>query len=61
MRQRKRPQADIEIFENLGFGVDVMDVKVPRTRTLLDSLKYGYWGDRGYFMVKGIKTYGIRS
>jgi len=55
MRQRKRPQADIELLENLGFGVDVMDVKVPRTRTLLSSLKYGSWGDRGYFVVKGIK------
>jgi len=35
--------------------LDVLDAKVPRTRTLLDSLKYGYWGDRGYFLVNGIK------
>ncbi len=45
----------MEILENLGFSVDVMDVNVPRTMTFMSSLKYGYWGDRGYFMVKGIK------
>ena len=55
MRHRKRPQADIEILENLGFSVDVMDVTIPRTQSFLGSLKYGHWGDRGYFMVKGIK------
>ena len=56
MRQRKRPEADVEVLENLGFGVDVMDVKVPRTRTVISSLKYGSWGDRGYFLVTGIKS-----
>jgi len=56
MRQRKRPDADVKLLENLGFGVNVMDVKVPRTKTLLSSLKYGSWDDRGYFLVKGIKT-----
>ena len=55
MRQRKRPEVDVKILENLGFSVTVADVKVPRTQTLLDSLKYGSWGDRGYFLVKGIK------
>ena len=55
MRHRKRPQTDIEILENLGFSVDVMDVTIPRTQSFLGSLKYGHWGDRGYFMVKGIK------
>lgn len=55
MRQRKRPEADVKILENLGFGVTVADVDVPRTRTLLGSLKYGSWGDSGYFLVKGIK------
>lgn len=55
MRHRKRPQADIEILKNLGFSVDVMDVTIPRTQSFLSSLKYGHWGDRGYFMVKGIK------
>ena len=55
MRHRKRPQADMEILENLGFSVDVMDVTIPRTQSFLSSLKYGHWGDRGYFMVKGIK------
>ena len=55
MRQRKRPEADVEILENLGFGVTVADVNVPRTRTVISSLKYGSWGDSGYFLVKGIK------
>jgi len=55
MRQRKRPEADVEILENLGFGVDVMDVKVPRTKTVISSLKYGSWGDSGYFQVTGVK------
>lgn len=56
MKQRKRPEADVKLLENLGFGVDVMDVAVPRNKTLLSSLKYGSWDDRGYFLVKGIKT-----
>ena len=55
MMQRKRPEADVEILENLGFGVTVADVNVPRTRTVISSLKYGSWGDSGYFLVKGIK------
>lgn len=55
MRHRKRPEADIEILENHGFNVDVTDVRIPRTQTFLSSLKYGSWGDRGYFMAKGIK------
>ena len=56
MRQRKRPEADMKILEDLGLVVDVMDVKIPRTKTVLSSLKYGSWDDRGYFLVKGIKT-----
>ena len=60
MRHKKRPQADIEIIENLGFHVDVMDVTIHRsttfrTQTFLGRLKYGHWGGRGYFLVKGIK------
>ncbi|MHC1572714.1 MAG: class I SAM-dependent methyltransferase [Methanosarcinales archaeon] len=55
LRQRKRPEADIEIFKDHGFGVDVGNVKIPRNQTLLGYLKYGHWGDRGYFIVKGIK------
>ncbi|CAD7767207.1 MAG: hypothetical protein DNFNHJIP_00614 [Candidatus Argoarchaeum ethanivorans] len=59
MRHRKRPGVDIEILKNHGFNVElVMDVNVPRTMTFMSSLKYGYWGDRGHFMVKGIKPTG---
>jgi len=56
MRQRKRPEADVKILKDLGFGVEVMNVNVPRTETLLSSLKYGSRSDRGYFLVKGIKA-----
>ena len=56
MRQRRRPEADVKILKDLGFGVEVTDVKVPRTETLLSSLKYGSRSDRGYFLVKGIKA-----
>ena len=55
MRHRKRPEADIKILKNHGFGVDVTDVRIPRTQSFISSLKYGHFGDRGYFMVKGIK------
>ena len=60
MRHRKRPQADIEILENLGFHVDVMDAAIPRsmtyrTQTFLGRMKYGHFGGRGYFLVKGVK------
>lgn len=56
MRQRRRPEADVKILKDLGFGVEVMNVNVPRTETLLSSLKYGSSRDRGYFLVKGIKA-----
>ena len=59
MRQRKRPEADVQLLENLGFDVDVMDVAIPKTRTLLSLLKYGSCDDQGYFLVKGIKTTAI--
>jgi len=55
MRQKKRPEADIEILKKHGFIVDVMDVRIPRTQTLLGYLKYGNRDSRGYFLVKGIK------
>lgn len=55
MRQRTRPEADVKILKDLGFSVDVMDIKIPRTETFLSSLKYGFRSDRGYFLVKGIK------
>ncbi len=56
MRQRKRPEADVKILKDLGLGVEVMDAKVPRSGSLLSSLKYGSRSDRGYFLVKGIKA-----
>lgn len=58
MRYKKRPEADIEILEKLGFSVNVMDVPIPifpRTKTILGFLKYGHWSGRGSFLVKGIK------
>ncbi|CAD7767200.1 MAG: hypothetical protein DNFNHJIP_00607 [Candidatus Argoarchaeum ethanivorans] len=58
MRYKERPQADIGILEDLGFSVDVMDVPIPvfpRTRSLIGVLKYGCWGGRGSFLIKGIK------
>ena len=54
MRHRKRPHADIELFENLGFNADVRDVAVPRTRTFLEYMKYGHWSKQ--FLVKGVKV-----
>ena len=58
MRYKKRPEADIEILENLGFSVDVMDVPIPvfpRTKTFIGFIKYGFWSGRGSFLVKGTK------
>lgn len=54
-KDKKRPEADVEILENLGFSVDVMDVPIPifpRTRTFMGFLKYGHWGGRGSFLVR---------
>ena len=39
---------------SVGYG----GPKVLRTRPLPDSLKYGHFGDRRYFIVKGIKHTG---
>ena len=58
IKYKKRPQADIEILENLGFSVDVMEVPIPvfpRTQTFIGFIKYGFWSGRGSFLVKGTK------
>jgi len=60
MRQKKRPEADIEILKNHGFRVEVMDVRIPKTprpQTFLEYLKYGHRSDRRSFMLKGIKEW----
>jgi ubiquinone/menaquinone biosynthesis C-methylase UbiE len=57
MRQRERPEADIAILKDMGFEeIEVMDVKIPRTRTFLEFLKYGHWA--GEFLVEGVKVVG---
>lgn len=63
MGQKKRPEADIELLEDLGFRVDKMDVKIPmtaRTKTVLGYLKYGRRDDRRNFMLRGAKT-GVKE
>jgi len=53
MRRKKRPDADVALLRKLGFEeVEVMQVKIPRTRTFLELLKYGHWADE--FWVKGV-------
>lgn len=50
----KRPDADIEILENVGFSdVRVMNGINRRTQTYFDHLKNGCWGDA--FLVTGVK------
>ena len=52
IKYKKRPEADIEIMENLGFNVNVMDVPIPvfpSTKTFLGFIKYGSWSGRGSF------------
>ena len=51
---KKRPDADIEILENLGFSdIHIMDAINHRTQTYFDHLKNGYYGDT--FLLTGIK------
>jgi len=50
----KRPDADIEILENVGFSdVRVMNGINRRTQTYFEYLKHGCWGD--VFLVSGVK------
>ena len=54
MRQKERPQADIDLLSSAGFrDIGVVNETVARTYSFLDHLKYGYWG--GHFLIKGIK------
>ena len=42
IKYKKRPEADIEILDNLGFSVDVIDEPIPRfprTKTFLGFIK----------------------
>ena len=51
---KKRPDADIEILENLSFSdIHIRDAINHRTQTYFDHLKNGYYGDT--FLVTGIK------
>ena len=56
MRQRKRPDADIDLLEGVGFEVGVTDVELPRKYSILNYMKYGYSQHSKYqFVVKGGK------
>ncbi|CAD7767201.1 MAG: Ubiquinone/menaquinone biosynthesis C-methyltransferase UbiE [Candidatus Argoarchaeum ethanivorans] len=51
---KKRPDTDIEILENLGFkDIIVREGINRRTYPFLENLKRGYWGDT--FLVSGVK------
>lgn len=54
MRQKKRPEADIEMLSGLGFRVDVMKIDIPRWETFLGYLKYGYSRDER-FLIRAVK------
>lgn len=62
MRSRKRPAADIEMLEGLGFTTEVIKVDLPRKYTLLSYMKYGYSRHSKYqFVVKGVKASGLQD
>lgn len=54
MRQKKRPEADVQMLKGLGFQVDVMNIDIPRWDTFLGYLKYGYFRDEK-FLIKAVK------
>lgn len=43
MKNRKRPDADIKIFNSLDMNVDAKNFKDPRAYGVLDNIKYGYY------------------
>jgi ubiquinone/menaquinone biosynthesis C-methylase UbiE len=51
MRQRKRPEADLEMLKKLGFEATVMTLNIKRWHTLLDYLKYGFM-DKERFLIR---------
>ncbi|MCL0096289.1 methyltransferase domain-containing protein [Thermodesulfovibrionales bacterium] len=54
MISKKRPEADVEMLERLGFtGVEIKTVPIPIAQTFIRQLKYGYQG--GQFLVKGVR------
>ncbi len=57
MRQRKRPDADIELLKGVGFETSVTEVELPRKYSVLDYMKYGHsQHSKHQFVVKGIKV-----
>jgi hypothetical protein len=50
MKQRKRPQADIEILEHSGFVDIVSKMAISITRTFIERLKCGYWGNDTFLL-----------
>lgn len=54
MRQRKRPEADLEILRGLGFQVEVTKVDIPRWETFMGYLKYGYYSGEK-FLLEAVK------
>ncbi len=55
MLSRKRPEADVELLERVGFvKVEAQAVDIPIAQTFIGQLKYGYQG--GQFLVKGVKV-----
>ena len=53
MKNRKRPQADIKIFNSLGMKVNAKNFKDPRAYSFLDNIKYGYYQR---FVLTAVKT-----
>ncbi len=57
MKQKKRPEADIQLLESVGFKADITEVELPRHYSVLDYMKYGYSQHSKYqFVVSGIKV-----
>lgn len=57
MRQRKRPEADIDLLEELGFEAGVTEIELPRKYSILNYMKYGHNQHSKYqFVVKGVKV-----
>lgn len=57
MRQRKRPDADIELLKGVGFETSVTEVELPRKYSVLNYMKYGHsQHSKHQFVVKGIKV-----
>lgn len=51
MRQKKRPEADLEILRELGFEATAVPLTIQRWNTRLDYLKYGFM-DKERFLIQ---------